>query len=111
MINIEDSKFPEVRTNPLLKSTANSEEKSGLLYGVSCFKQIAVTEEMRKKNPELSRSHIQKAVCILSRVPLFGSLQAKLSATAKAYFEQTEFGSTNVMILLIRSLKKKLLFL
>lgn len=60
--------------------------KKRMLFGVSYFKQIKITEEMRSENGDLTRSYLQKAVAILSTLPLFGYLKVKLSITTKVFF-------------------------
>lgn len=57
-----------------------------MLFGVSYFKQIKVTEEMKLKNKEVTRSYIQKAVTVVSALPLFGYLKLRLSVTTKLFF-------------------------
>lgn len=60
-----------------------------MLFGVSYFKQIKVTEEMRKDQEELTRSHLQKAVCIISALPVFGYLRLRLAQATKLFFDNT----------------------
>lgn len=43
---------------------------------------------MKKNNSELTRSYLQKAVAIVSTLPLFGYLKMRLSITTKVFFEQ-----------------------
>lgn len=62
--------------------------KKRMLFGVSYFKQIKLTKEMKENDPELTRSYVQKAVAIVSAVPLFGYLKFRLSATTQVFFEQ-----------------------
>lgn len=45
--------------------------KKRMLFGVSYFKQIKVTQHMKKNNLELTRSHVQKAIAIITTLPLF----------------------------------------
>lgn len=66
--------------------------KKRMLFGVSYFKQIKLTEEMKKNNADLTRSYVQKAVAVVSQVPLFGYLKIRLTSTIKAFFEHfTDF--------------------
>lgn len=44
------------------------------IFGVSCFKQIPI-EKVKKKTLDMTRGAVQKAVCVLSTVPLYGYLQ------------------------------------
>ena len=79
------------------KEAANSSKnKEKILYGVSCFRQIHVTEEMKKRDPDLTRNYLQKAVCVLSELPLFGSIMSKLEPTTRAFFNQADFKDNEV---------------
>lgn len=60
--------------------------KKRMLFGVSYFKQIKLTEEMKRENADFTRSYLQKTVAILSTLPLFGYLKVKLSITTKVFF-------------------------
>lgn len=46
---------------------------------------------MREKDPELTRNHIQKSLCLLSLLPLYGYLMSRLYPTIEAYFAQDDF--------------------
>lgn len=65
----------------------NNRHANHILYGITCFRQIKVTERMKELNPELTRSHMQKSICVLSEVPLFGSIEQKLTPATEAYFQ------------------------
>ena len=97
-MNLNKKSFQDVPLEEFDKIYKDKDDNI-LLYGVSCFKQIKVTDEMRKRDPELTRSHVQKALCILSRVPTFGLLHTKLDPTTKAFFNQNDFHDVNVSIL------------
>lgn len=43
---------------------------------------------MKKNNSEFTRSYLQKAVAIISTIPLFGYLKVKLCITTKLFFEK-----------------------
>lgn len=58
-----------------------------MLFGVSYFKQIKVTEDMKAHNAEITRSYLQKAIAVLSTLPLFGYLKLRLASTTKAFFQ------------------------
>lgn len=68
-----------------------------LLYGVSFFKQLPVTEEIKKQYPNLTRPSIQKAVCILSKAPIFGRILDALQSEMRAYFAKNDFKDTEVV--------------
>ena len=61
---------------------------SKLLYGISCYRQLQTTPAMKEDEQENTRDYIQKAMCIVSKVPLFGQMASKLSVTMLAYFNQ-----------------------
>ena len=59
-----------------------------LLYGISCYRQLQITAAMKEDEQENTRDCVQKAMCIVSKVPLFGQMASKLSATMLAFFNQ-----------------------
>ena len=61
---------------------------SKILYGISCYRQINVTQAMKEDEQENTRDSVQKSMCIISKLPLFGQMVSKLSITMLAYFNQ-----------------------
>jgi hypothetical protein len=61
---------------------------SKILFGISCYRQIKVTKAMKEDEQENTRDSVQKSMCIVSKVPLFGQMASKLSITMLAYFNQ-----------------------
>lgn len=45
------------------------------------------------KNPtsEITRTSVQKSVCVLSRLPLYGHIQVKMSLITEAFFAEGDF--------------------
>ncbi|GMT17306.1 hypothetical protein PFISCL1PPCAC_8603, partial [Pristionchus fissidentatus] len=66
------------------------------VFGISCFRQIA-TESLVSKSSDVTRSTVQKSVCVLSRSPLFGVLKAKLQLITQAYFNEKDFSKVEVL--------------
>lgn len=58
-----------------------------MMFGVSYFKQVKVTEQMKKNNAELTRSHVQKAIAVISALPLFEYLKIRVENTTQVFFE------------------------
>lgn len=57
-----------------------------LLYGISCYRQLKTNSlEVDDQN---TRDCVQKAICIVSKVPLFGHFYSKLQSTITAFFNQ-----------------------
>ena len=59
-----------------------------ILYGISCYRQLKITQAMKEDEQENKRDCVQKAMCIISTLPLFGQMVSKLSVTMLAYFNQ-----------------------
>lgn len=59
---------------------------SKLFFGVSCYRQIKTSS--KTVDCDNTRECVQKAICIISTIPLFGNLYSKLNMTVSAYFNQ-----------------------
>ena len=59
-----------------------------LLYGISTYEQLQTTSSMKEDDNENLRECVQKSMCIVSTLPLFGLLKPKLELTMSAYFNQ-----------------------
>jgi hypothetical protein len=66
------------------------EKENHAVYGISCYRQMAANQ-LKDKDQEVTRSSVQKSVCVISRVPLFGVLRAKLELITQAYFNEKDF--------------------
>ncbi|XP_037612891.1 late secretory pathway protein AVL9 homolog [Sebastes umbrosus] len=66
------------------------------VYGVSCYRQIEA-KALKVRLADVTRETVQKSVCVLSRVPLFGLLQAKLQLITHAYFEEKDFSQISIL--------------
>lgn len=60
------------------------------MYGVSCHRSVRA-DDLLHRDASVSRSFVQKAVCVLSRCPFFGLLQQRISPVTEAYFDQRDF--------------------
>ncbi len=60
------------------------------VFGISCYRQI---DASRVVNPteDITRGSVQKSVCVLSRLPLYGQIQVKMSLITEAYFAEGDF--------------------
>ncbi|ULT99389.1 hypothetical protein L3Y34_000608 [Caenorhabditis briggsae] len=74
----------------------SKEEPRKCVFGISCYRQID-SKELLNKSDDVTRASVQKAVCVLSRIPLFGPLKAKLEVITQAYFEQKDFSKVDVL--------------
>ena len=64
------------------------------LYGISCYAQI---KSERDDTIENTRHFIQKSICILSVLPLYSPLYAKLSITVETFFNQASLKDKNII--------------
>ncbi|XP_059474861.1 late secretory pathway protein AVL9 homolog [Neocloeon triangulifer] len=76
-----------------LPSLTNSRET---IFGVSCFRQIPV-EKLKNRTPDITRGTVQKSVCVLSKLPLFGHIQVKMALITHAYFDEGDFSKVSLL--------------
>ncbi|XP_058818712.1 late secretory pathway protein AVL9 homolog [Topomyia yanbarensis] len=67
------------------------------IYGISCYRQIPV-EELKIRTADVTRSTVQKSVCALLSIPIYGYVEVKLSLIAHAFFEQGDFSCTDILV-------------
>ncbi|XP_034718689.1 late secretory pathway protein AVL9 homolog [Etheostoma cragini] len=72
------------------------------VYGVSCYRQIEA-KALKVRLADVTRETVQKSVCVLSRVPLYGLLQAKLQLITHAYFEEKDFSQISILKVRIKA--------
>ena len=65
-----------------LPSLSNPER---YVYGVACCRQIDA-RELAATSEDVTRSTVQKSICVLCRFPVFGFIDAKLKLITHAYF-------------------------
>ncbi|XP_037564142.1 late secretory pathway protein AVL9 homolog [Dermacentor silvarum] len=66
------------------------------VFGISCYRQINA-EMLLRRGSDVTRSSVQKSVCVLSRLPLYGVIQAKLQLVTHAYFEERDFSQVALL--------------
>lgn len=67
-----------------------------ILYGVACYRQTA-TDNLNYTPDEATRSTMLKSVCVISTLPLFGVIEAKLNAATHAYFSEGDFRKVAIL--------------
>ncbi|WKY00148.1 hypothetical protein Q1695_014760 [Nippostrongylus brasiliensis] len=77
----------------VLPSRENPQEA---VFGISCYRQISA-KDLVARTDDVTRSTVQKSVCVLSRAPLFGALKGKLELITRAYFEERDFTKVEVL--------------
>ncbi|CAI5444659.1 unnamed protein product [Caenorhabditis angaria] len=71
-------------------------EKDKCVFGLSCYRQIDANELLHRPD-DVTRTSVQKSVVVITRIPLFGALKAKLEVITQAYFEQRDFAKVEVL--------------
>jgi len=66
------------------------------VFGISCYRQID-TDKVVNKTDDITRGTVQKSVCVISRLPLYGQIQVKMSLITHAYFEGGDFSATDLI--------------
>ncbi|XP_044263498.1 late secretory pathway protein AVL9 homolog [Tribolium madens] len=66
------------------------------IYGISCFRQIPI-EKIKNRTSDMTRGTIQKSVCVLSKIPLYGQIQVKMSLITHAYFDEGDFSKVSLL--------------
>ncbi|GAV06525.1 hypothetical protein RvY_16495 [Ramazzottius varieornatus] len=72
------------------------DDDSKTAFGVSCYRQIDA-DKLLKKDLEVTRETVQKSVCVVSRLPLYGIIEAKLALITHAYFEERDFSQVQLL--------------
>lgn len=66
------------------------------VFGVACYQQIDVSK-LKNLPEDVTRSTVQKSVCVLSRFPLYGHIQVKMALVTAAYFREGDFGNYSIL--------------
>lgn len=66
-------------------------------YGISVYRQIPV-EKLKTITPEITRTTVQKSVCVLMTEPLYGYVEVKLALIADTFFEEGDFENTDILV-------------
>uniref|UniRef100_A0A665WSX2 UDENN domain-containing protein n=1 Tax=Echeneis naucrates TaxID=173247 RepID=A0A665WSX2_ECHNA len=79
--------YQEGRSHLWFLKSLKSEYRAGLLDEAA----------LKVRQADVTRETVQKSVCVLSRVPLYGLLQAKLQLITHAYFEEKDFSQISIL--------------
>lgn len=73
------------------------------VFCVSCYRQMNA-ENLLNRSADVTRGTVQKSVCVISTLPLFGLIQAKLELITHAYFDERDFSKVSLLQETFRSL-------
>lgn len=66
------------------------------VFGVSCYRQIPA-DRLKFKESDVTRGTVQKAVVVLSRLPLYGLIATKCEMITHAYFGELDFSKVDCL--------------
>jgi len=66
------------------------------VFGISCFRQMDASK-LVMRSADITRGTVQKSVCVLSRLPLYGQIQVKMSLITEAYFREGDFSKRELV--------------
>jgi hypothetical protein len=70
--------------------------RTGKYYAVACFQQVA-TKDLKEITTDVTRSSVQKSVCVISTKPIYGPIRYILDTVTQAYFGQKSFSDTAIL--------------
>ncbi|XP_047136439.1 late secretory pathway protein AVL9 homolog isoform X1 [Hydra vulgaris] len=76
--------------------TKGSKLSTETVFGVSCFRQID-SKKLKNKDENITRTSVQKSVCILMKMPLYTFILSKLELVTHAYFNELDFSQTQIL--------------
>jgi len=54
-------------------------------------------DKLKNKTDDVTKSTVQKSVCVLSRYPLYGHIQVKIQFITTAYFRHGDFRQVSLL--------------
>jgi hypothetical protein len=81
---------------PETAKISKSGSLGSVVHGIACCRQVDA-KDLLSRNEELTRSTVQKSVCVLSRIPIFGFIEAKLNLITHAYFNSKDFSEVSIL--------------
>uniref|UniRef100_A0A8C4QE30 UDENN domain-containing protein n=1 Tax=Eptatretus burgeri TaxID=7764 RepID=A0A8C4QE30_EPTBU len=79
----------------------------GTVFGVACYQQID-TQKLKVRGADVTRGTVQKSIALLSCLPLYGFLQAKLQMITQVFFQEKDFSHMDMLKELFEQLNTSL---
>lgn len=54
-------------------------------------------QKIKNRTSDITRGTVQKSVCVLSSVPLYGQIQVKMCLITHAYFDEGDFSKVSIL--------------
>lgn len=62
-----------------------------------CVASLFMLQKIKNLTSDITRGTVQKSVCVLSRLPLYGHIQVKMFLITHAYFEEGDFSKVSLL--------------
>lgn len=54
-------------------------------------------QKLKNLTSDITRGTVQKSVCVLSEIPLYGHIQVKMALITHAYFDEGDFSKVSLL--------------
>lgn len=54
-------------------------------------------QKLKNRTEDITRGTVQKSVCVLSHLPLYGHIEVKMALITHAYFEEGDFSKVSLL--------------
>ena len=85
-------------------SNVDNEANQSVIYGISCYRQVVASDSIKESDSSITRTTVMKAVVVLSRLPFYGLISAKVDSITRVYFGQKNFSNKLCLIELYNNL-------
>lgn len=106
----KDSRQKEEATSENIHDKQKQQQQSSgvkTIFGTACYRQIQA-DKLLNRSDDMTRISVQKSVCILMVVPLFGLIRSKLEMITHAYFDELDFSKVDILRLTYDNLNSTL---
>ena len=56
-----------------------------------------ILQKLKNRTSDITRGTVQKSVCVLSTLPLYGHIQVKMALITHAYFDEGDFSKVSLL--------------
>jgi hypothetical protein len=58
---------------------------------------LCMLQKLKNRTADITRGTVQKSVCVLSTLPLYGHIQVKMALITHAYFDEGDFSKVQLL--------------
>lgn len=62
-----------------------------------CKLLYVTLQKLKNRTADITRGTVQKSVCVLSTLPLYGHIQVKMALITHAYFDEGDFSKVQLL--------------